>query len=175
MVLKRTITGGLAFIIALWLYGTFLERSFMDGQDWNPRVGSRNASPGPGEECALIFFGLPKHFKDMCLPSIRRYIIRTNPTCDVYAHTYDIRSTSNARNGEETSPVHPEDVFLLTASTAMDTESDFLAARNISYYRTAFPKPSSWVYPTSMDNMIKQWHSIDRAWKMMEESGKTYR
>ncbi|GMH66992.1 hypothetical protein TrRE_jg8979 [Triparma retinervis] len=25
-----------------------------------------------------------------------------------------------------------------------------------------------------MDNMIKQWHSIDRAWKMMEESGKTY-
>jgi hypothetical protein len=56
----------------------------------------------------------------------------------------------------------------------MDTESSFEKARDLNYFRKFFPKNMGWVYPTSMDNMIKQWHSIDRVWNAMAASGITY-
>lgn len=47
-------------------------------------------------------------------------------------------------------------------------EEDFQLERNISYYRSLFPKPSTWDYPASIDNMIRQWHSIEKVWGLME-------
>eukprot|EP00520_Triparma_pacifica_P001657 CAMPEP_0118636516 /NCGR_PEP_ID=MMETSP0785-20121206/2669_1 /TAXON_ID=91992 /ORGANISM="Bolidomonas pacifica, Strain CCMP 1866" /LENGTH=300 /DNA_ID=CAMNT_0006527657 /DNA_START=238 /DNA_END=1136 /DNA_ORIENTATION=+ len=170
MIIKKRFISAFAFLLALAGYGILLDKHLVESQ--NLRRPSINEFE---ESCALLFFGLPKHFKDISLPSIRKYILNVNPGCDVFAHTYDIKTTTNARNGEDTSPVHPEDVFLLTASTAMDTVENFLLAHNVSYYRSVFPPDEPWTYPTSMDNMIKQWHSIDGAWRMMEERGKEYK
>ncbi|CAB9511961.1 expressed unknown protein [Seminavis robusta] len=61
------------------------------------------------------------------------------------------------------------------------TEKEFWAARNdtIQKYRNTkgkdghylyFPwKAKSYQYPSSLDNIVRQWHSIDGAWKLMEE------
>jgi hypothetical protein len=126
------------------------------------------------ERCALLFFGLPKHLKDISLPSIRKYIIKANPNCDVYAHTYNVTSVSNERNGEKNVPIHPEDISCLTKEYAIDSVEDFLIAHNLSYYRSVFPYEEPWIYPTSMDNLIKQWHSINQVWRLMEDSKVDY-
>mmetsp|Transcript_26552 Transcript_26552/g.50286 ORF Transcript_26552/g.50286 Transcript_26552/m.50286 type:complete len:318 (+) Transcript_26552:867-1820(+) len=119
--------------------------------------------------CALLFFGLIKRF-ELVLPSINQYIVENNPNCDIYAHTYKIRQTSNPRNNETDAEIRPEDLFLLTPNVVMDTDTEFLRSRNISYYRTFFPDDAGWDYPTSIDNMVKQWHSIERAWGVMQAS-----
>ena len=43
----------------------------------------------------------------------------------------------------------------------------FSQAQNLTKFRQYFPNRKGWVYPTSLDNMIKQWHSICQAWKIM--------
>jgi hypothetical protein len=46
---------------------------------------------------------------------------------------------------------------------------------NFTYYRQFYGwKTRNWEYPTSMDNMIKQWNSLEGAWKLMEEHAKTH-
>lgn len=63
-----------------------------------------------------------------------------------------------------------------------ETEETFWAARNetVQRYRTTkgadgkylyFPwKAKSYEYPTSLNNIVKQWHSINGAWDLMEKS-----
>jgi len=130
---------------------------------WRPKE-ARRAS------CALNFFGLVKQF-DVILPSIQKHLLDTNPTCDVYAHTYNVSHTTNPRNREHNEDIYPNDVFKLTANVIMDTDKMFHTTHNVTFYRAFFPpKKSGWHYPTSMDNMIKQWHSIERAWGRMQSA-----
>jgi len=119
--------------------------------------------------CALLFFGLAKEFRKTVLPSIREHILAHNRGCDVFAHTYNVSETSNPRNSEAHQKLNVSEVFDLTSNVVMDTEDDFRRARNVAHYRKLFPhKERTWVYPTSMDNMIKQWHSIERVWHLMK-------
>ena len=55
----------------------------------------------------------------------------------------------------------------------MTTIEEFLKKRNIKFYRNKkiFPYSQNWQYPTSMDNMIKQWHSIEHVWNYMDSQG----
>jgi hypothetical protein len=63
-----------------------------------------------------------------------------------------------------------------------DTNASFWEARGnlVEKYRTTkrndgnylyYPyKEQNYMYPTTMDNIVKQWHSIDAVWKKMEQS-----
>jgi hypothetical protein len=76
------------------------------------------------------------------------------------------------------------DIHVPYVSMTNDTDESFWNARRTSLekYRTAkdaqgrylyFPwMAKTFKYPTSMDNIVKQWHSIDAVWNDMEEKGK---
>jgi len=119
------------------------------------------------QSCALLFFGVLRGF-DIVLPSIQNKILDVNPACHVYAHTYNISKLINLRNAENGS-VFFEQIQKLTRNVSIDTRESFTAIRNLTYYRTLFPGNVifGWKYPTSIDNMIMQWHSIERVWDLM--------
>lgn len=120
--------------------------------------------------CAVLFFGLVKSFKGLVLPKIRQHVLGPNSKCDVFVHSYNISSISNTRNGEDNARIRPEQARLLGGTLVLDTAAEFEAVRNLSYFREFFPRHLvSWnnSFPTPIDNMIKQWHSIDGAWRLM--------
>uniref|UniRef100_A0A7S1FQT1 Uncharacterized protein n=1 Tax=Corethron hystrix TaxID=216773 RepID=A0A7S1FQT1_9STRA len=138
-----------------------------------------HAEPVKSEEkCALLFFGLPKEFKNIVLPSIQKYILDVNPKCDIYAHAFDVKNAiSNDRNGEDsTSKLKPDEIFLLTENVLMTTPEKFGKEVNTDDYLKYFPHKYSgggrWVYPTSLENLLKQWYSIKSVWGLMEDSVK---
>lgn len=121
--------------------------------------------------CAILFFGLGRKMKDVAFPAIQEYIFDANPNCDVFVHTYIVMS-ARGRQGYEDGKglINPAEMMMLCepANIMFETESDFQRQRNVSYYRTLFPRPSYWDYPASMDNMIRQWHSLHQVWGLME-------
>ena len=118
-------------------------------------LGALRETEGLSESCALLFFGLPKMLEEICLPSITDNLLRVNPMCDVYAHTYDVNSTSNPRNFEENVPLNPESVYLLTGydndNALISSEEEFASVRDVDFYRQYFPERDNWLYPDSMD------------------------
>ena len=128
------------------------------------------SAAGPEVRCALLFFGLVKTFKGLVLPKIQQHVLGPNSKCDVFVHSYNISEISNSRNGELNAAIRPGEARLLGGTLVLDTAAEFAAARNLSYFREFFPSHFvSWnnSFPTPVDNMIKQWHSIDGAWRLM--------
>jgi hypothetical protein len=125
-------------------------------------LGAFAAAADNAPNCALLFFGLPKHFKDIVLPSIRSEILAHNPGCDVFAHTYNVTNITTARNGEDGAAIHPDEVFALTRNVVVD--APHALPHDLEHYHpyVAFDWKTQ-----QMDNMIKQWHSIERAWGAM--------
>ena len=78
---------------------------------------------GQNVSCAILFFGLVKQFKQIVLPSISEHLIRSNPSCDVYAHTYNISHFTNPRNEEFDCVIQPGDVYLLTRNVVIDDDA----------------------------------------------------
>lgn len=111
--------------------------------------------------CALLFFGLAKQFRKTVLPSIQHRIlgVSNNSRCDIYLHNYNLTYTTNPRNGEMNVTVDPNEVYDLTDNVIMDTNEDFLAARNMTYYTQEGMMPTrkafTWL-PVSLVNMYKQ-------------------
>mmetsp|Transcript_20359 Transcript_20359/g.33694 ORF Transcript_20359/g.33694 Transcript_20359/m.33694 type:complete len:205 (-) Transcript_20359:435-1049(-) len=63
----------------------------------------------------------------------------------------------------------------MTDKVVMDTMDDFHARRNLTFYRHLWGTHNEpWLYPQSMDNMIKQWHSIEKVWDFMEEYSRNH-
>jgi len=118
------------------------------------------------KECALLFFGLAKHFNDIVFPSIQKYILDINPDCDVYAHTYDIKNITNPRNNEDHTPVNPLEVYSMTNNVQIDTLDSVSKAIDFEYYHKNYVQKDG-VFPWSMDNSLKQWYSIQRVWDSM--------
>jgi hypothetical protein len=160
-----------------------------------------NESTPRETRCALLFFGLPRGYKTIVLPSIVRNVLEPNANynCDVYAHSISLDKEQASRSGKG-GMIDSKSIYLLkqrvqeVASSSfsskstrphvvitMDTEEDFWILRNatLQKYRTTktrdgkllyFPwKSISYKFPTSIDNMVKQWHSIERVWNLMEE------
>jgi hypothetical protein len=151
--------------------------------------------------CALLFFGLPRGYKTIVLPSIVRNVLEPNANynCDVYAHSISLDKEQASRSGKG-GMIDSKSIYLLkqrvqevaSHSTGriphvvitMDTEEDFWILRNatIQKYRNTkdadgkllyFPwRIKAYEYPTSMDNMVKQWHSIETVWQLMEGESK---
>ena len=121
--------------------------------------------------CALLFFGVPKRFKEVVLPSIRRHITSINPECDVFMHMYNLTVFTNPRNGEENVQMHPDEAYLFTEAIEImsETEHDFRRRRNVTEYEKFFPfhTHDDWLWPMSLHNMLKQWHSIENVWDLM--------
>lgn len=125
------------------------------------------------DNCALLFFGIGRKFRDIAYPSVVTHILQANPTCDVFVHTYNVtKAHGGGRMGEDGAGIIDAHELLLLAASEdkieFESEEEFQRQHNIDYYRTLFPKPSRWDYPASMDNMIRQWNSIDKVWAKME-------
>ena len=52
------------------------------------------------DRCAINFFGLPRAFESLVLPSIIQNIIIPNPGCDYYVHYYHMTEELQGRSGE---------------------------------------------------------------------------
>ncbi|KAJ8598208.1 hypothetical protein CTAYLR_005541 [Chrysophaeum taylorii] len=134
-------------------------------QQLAPRTSRRR------EECALLFFGLPRGFRAAAWPSIAEHILAPNSKCARFVHTYDQMSITDARSGEAHSPLHPEDVGLLDATATVVEPLD-------AFYEALTPKPRCWLalmpaknqgwLSRTMMNQLKQWYSIERVWHLME-------
>jgi len=143
------------------------------------------------QRCALIFFGLPKVFRKIVLPSIKKHIIDINPTCDVYVHAYNFTvAPENPRNGEignealDVTEIY--DIFdgfkvnsrmyppppSVGRNLIITSDEQFLRDRDLKHYQKYFPYESFLKFPTSLNNMIRQWHSIGLAWDLMEKREK---
>lgn len=147
--------------------------------------------------CAILFFGLPRAFATVVLPSIRTHVLQVNAHygCDVYAHYYAISYEPPGRqqaggpiNATAVSDLLPAAVHEYNDTVHVEIVADvdeakFWAQRNatLQHYRTAkrpttgkllyFPWADvGYVYPKSLDNIVKQWHSIEAVFTQMEES-----
>jgi hypothetical protein len=173
----------------------------LEPKSWKTFYGNPNT-----ERCALCFFGLPRAYRYMVLPSIVRNLLIPNArhNCDVYVHFYqqyeEVAGRKN-RGGK----VDPTEVFLLEQAVkavyrkygptegrnvhtpqiayTYDTEVQFWDKRRATierYHHTmnADGKPAYYPYGaktytnSSLDNIVKQWHSIEYAFKLMDISAK---
>ena len=157
--------------------------------------GNRNH---PQSKCAILLFGLPRAFKDFVLPSLEKNVIDVNRKyrCDYFVHFYQQDSEASGRSGKG-GAIRSEDVFLLKDSVTnlhhadtqipevtfvSDTNETFWKQRGtlIQHYRTAKNKDGQYTffpygertyeYPGTLDNIVKQWHSINAVWDAMEKS-----
>jgi hypothetical protein len=112
--------------------------------------------------CALLFFELPKQFRSTVLPSIRTHILASNAACAVYVHTYNVSMITTHRNGEHAAPIFAAEVRAFTSNVIMDSMEAF--PHDLAWFRR---HNHIWQKAESMDNMVKQWHSIERVWGSM--------
>jgi hypothetical protein len=157
--------------------------------------------------CALMFFGLPRSFDLLVLPSIEKNILipNKNNRCDIFVHFYLVQSEGKGRSGVG-GTIDPMEVFNLKDSVrelysrdeypsnninsiplvsfTNDTDADFHRKRGKQiekYHNTKdsagnylyFPwQEPSYKYPSTMDNIVKQWHSIQSVWEHMTRTAK---
>ncbi|KAJ1640777.1 hypothetical protein T492DRAFT_854326, partial [Pavlovales sp. CCMP2436] len=70
-----------------------------------------SSPPGTEKRCALLLYGLPKYFSERSFPSLHKRILERIPyPVDIFIHTYDLRETSNSRNGEVACRLDPDEV-----------------------------------------------------------------
>ncbi|KAG7359070.1 hypothetical protein IV203_015659 [Nitzschia inconspicua] len=157
--------------------------------------------------CAICFFGLPRSFQLLVLPSILRNVLKPNQKstnrCDIYLHYYKIESEGKSRSSAG-GTIDTEHVWLLThavkelkrnrpddnkddeiyLSIVSDSEESFRKARGEQlekYMTTKGPDGKPLYYPwmaksydkRSIENMIKQWHSISQVFHAMEQGATT--
>lgn len=84
------------------------------------------------------------------------------------------RSRANPRGNIPAVNVSIDDVYNITNNVTITSMHDFESNIDLEYYRKYFPKTEGWSYPSSMDNMIKQWYSIQTAWNYMESFSLNY-
>eukprot|EP00978_Attheya_sp_CCMP212_P010608 scaffold25804_cov58-Attheya_sp.AAC.1 len=127
---------------------------------------------GDKEPCALLFFGLPRGFADIVYPSIEEHVLKANPTCQIFVHSYNVTNAVEAQQSDSV-PLNIHELQLLSrnsSGTRLDTEEYFQMKHDVNYYRQFYPNPSfGWTFPTSTDNMIRQWHSLHSVWNLLEQ------
>lgn len=146
-------------------------------------------------DCAILLFGLPRAFRSLVLPSLIRNVIPFND-CDYYVHYYYQTEETAGRSGQGGS-IDPNDIRQLEHAVltygpngrnrrvefAFDTEDDFwkrygnliekIRNTKVEGKYLYFPyKAKTYNHPTTTDNIIKMWHSIQSAWNLMESRQK---
>ena len=147
--------------------------------------------------CAFNFYGLPRAFKHVVLPSIETNVIIPNSRydCDYFVFAWNVTHEDPSRSGSG-GPVMPEDVFLLRDTVHMiarragrpqlphvgfiiQSDADF--EQNRSALLEAIRKedtkrernPYIWRrdgYTVGTNVKVMQaWHSISTVWELMKE------
>jgi len=181
--------GLLAVLVEFNLYSSFISHA----------TPTKNAQQQQQQEqrCAINFFGLPRAFDSLVLPSIVKNVILPNPGCDYYVHYYHKTEEESGRSGsggsiDPTEILHLKDAVLQeahrrgatplpTVEFTFDTEEDFWKEYTplIEKIRTTkvdgkylyFPwKARTYKHPTTTDNIVKMWHSIQSSFQLMERN-----
>lgn len=138
-----------------------------------PRSAATAIATTKTPPCALLFFGLVKDsFIEVTLPSIKANILKQNPDCDIFLHTYNLTQVPrNNRNGEVTdTPANASDAYSLTSHVNIENMDIFFDKREDFLNETRKNYHTGWGdCCQSHDNMIKQWHSIKGAWDLMTD------
>eukprot|EP00934_Nitzschia_sp_Nitz4_P000664 Nitzschia sp. Nitz4//scaffold109_size72162//45964//48252//NITZ4_005851-RA/size72162-processed-gene-0.32-mRNA-1//-1//CDS//3329532778//664//frame0 len=173
-------------------------------KSWTTYWGNPNE-----ERCALCFFGLPRAYKDIVLPSLIQNVLIPNArhNCDVFVHFYKQYDEKAGRKNSGGS-IDPDQVFSLkeavldvqakhgppqdarthrvpTVMFTLDTEEDFwkkhkanvdkfLETRNKDGNLRYYPYLARTYEDSSIVNIVKQWHSIQMSFKLMELAGKQF-
>jgi hypothetical protein len=166
-------------------------------------ISSRGDIAQSDKRCAILFWGLPRAFESLVLPSIEENVIRPNQqyNCDYFVHFYHQTTENSGRSGSG-GDINPDAIYSLKTviekhhsigSTKSDmirpssplveftfeTEEDFWKKytpliqkirstkdMNGKYYYYPW-KAQTYIYPTTTDNIIKMWHSIESCWNFM--------
>jgi hypothetical protein len=176
-----------------------------------PATSTSNSNSIPKESCAILFFGLPRSFQLLVLPSIVKNVLLPNKEnqCDIFLHYYDSNYEEGGSRSGNGGTIDASQVWLLPDAVAkvygthtpnnssslttprvsitVDTDETFWQKRGptLDNYRNAknpadgnflyYPwMAKSFLYPTSMDNIVKQWHSIDAVWNNMVHKSKLW-
>ena len=159
------------------------------GQDY------KEASRERRRACALNFYGLPRAFKPLVLPSLIQNVIIPNIRydCDYHVHFYNITHEPPSRSGKG-GIIVSEDVYLLRQAVhtaareagrplpyvgfTQDTAEEFernqsKLLHDIRRNHTDGKNPyygESFGFPVeTYVNIIKMWYSIAAAWESMEK------
>jgi hypothetical protein len=159
-----------------------------------PKEPPRN--PHPEERCAINLYGLPRAFQSLVLPALIQNVIRPNAAhnCDYFVHFFNLTQEVNGRSGGG-GHLDPSEILLLeqhvqreappgqrrpTVVFLAEQEADFWKNYDSLIQKTRnthdsngkylyFPwKDKTYKYPTTVDNIIKMWSSIQSAWLLME-------
>jgi len=147
--------------------------------------------------CAILFFGLPRAFEAIVLPSISTNILQpslSKRNCDVFVHYYNQTWETPGRSGRG-GAIRSDEVLLLeeavrkinpksTVHFQVTQEDDFFAQyqellHNISTIKDPdgtnllyFPwRDPSYENPGTTNNIVKMWHSIQSVYQLMEQTG----
>lgn len=170
----------------------------------NSFVGKQSSGgfdPLLNQRCALNFYGLPRAFESLVLPSIIKNVLRPNARyqCDVFVHYYNLTHERKGRSGAGGN-LDPHEVRLLTNAVhkysrppagreatvlyTMDEEEHFWKKYDSFLFRIHnttdkrgrylyYPwKARTYKYPMTIDNIVKMWHSIEQAWTLMDSHAK---
>lgn len=160
--------------------------------------GSSRISPKE-ERCAINLFGLPRAFKSLVLPSLIQNVLIPNAAhnCDYFVHYFNLTEEAAGRSGKG-GQLDPSEILSLeqhvhrqavkakhqrppTVMFHADQEADFWTQHHdlIEKTRTIkdnngnylyFPwKAKTYTHPTTVDNILKMWHSIHAAWNLMDQ------
>lgn len=183
-------------------------------KSWKPNSYLAPPQETNQEKCALLFFGLPRSYGGMVLPSVVENVLKPNARhgCDVFVHYYQQDSEAAGRRNEggklstddilqlqdavhQVSQEHYLQEFKIlpeksrppytppTVAFAHDTPEQFderraavlqkyhtetIAAKNGTTVKKYYPWKSRSYHKSSVDNMVKQWHSIESAFLLMD-------
>jgi hypothetical protein len=136
--------------------------------------------------CALLFFGLPRAFTSLVLPSIRQNILLHNPNCHVYVHFYQQTQEAAGRSGQG-GTLRPDEIYQLQKYVTVsyiqaEPETQFWPlyetllqqVNHTKHPQTNRPLYFPWKAKTynyqTIVNIFKMWHSIQSVWKFMEQT-----
>jgi hypothetical protein len=128
------------------------------------------ASSSSQPRCALLLYGLPKYFRALSYPSIVEHIVRhLRMPVDIFAHTYDLRTTTNPRNGEAQCAIDPDEVLACTPIEWRIESQDRVDADLDPLFNALCAYGDAWSNGfISLRNALRQYHSINGAYALMD-------
>ena len=155
------------------------------------------------EKCAINFYGLPRAFGALVLPSVLQNVIRTNKDhrCDYFVHFYNQTEEAAGRSGSG-GKIHADDILglrhavhqeyanagleLPVVKFSSDTNESFhqyhqkLMEEVLTRKDETGERPlylpwmeKDYQFPGTIVNIFKMMHSIHQAWNLMEAHGRT--
>ena len=158
----------------------------------NHRHNHHNYMPPRSSRCAINLWGLPRAFGALVLPSLERNVIQVNAKykCDYFVHFYSLSEEVAGRSGGG-GHIDPYEIYNLRETVlkyqpssqvvfVSTTESGFW-----NHYQPLIDKirntvdskgkhvyfpdnAKTYTFPTTTDNIIKMWHTIQESWTAME-------